>query len=359
MNRVLIMAGGTGGHVFPALAAARAFQEKGLEVRWLGTQAGIEARVVPDNGIPIEYVDVAGVRGQGLKRLLVAPFKVLGATFRVVGVVRAFEPDFVLGMGGFVTGPGGVGAWLMRKPLFIHEQNAVAGLTNRLLARIATRVYQAFPHTFELGDKVETTGNPVRNEIAAIPCPSQRMGARKGKIRVLVLGGSQGAVALNRVVPEALALIDEEQQQFEVRHQAGSRNFEDTLEHYNKLGVNAEVMPFIDAMEDAYQWADLVVCRSGALTVFELAAAGSAALLVPYPHAVDDHQTRNGEFLVSQGAALMVQQKDLTAEKLACLLTGEFNDRARLMAMGMAARGVTTRKATDDVISSCIEAAYV
>lgn len=358
LKRVLVMAGGTGGHVFPALAVAKAFQEKGAEIKWLGTQAGIEAKVVPDNNIDIVYLDVAGVRGQGIKRLVLAPLKITAAIVKVLQVIRDFKPDLVLGMGGFVTGPGGVGAWLSRTPLCIHEQNAVAGFTNKVLARFATRVFQAFPNTFsELGNKVMTTGNPVRKEIADIEPPHTRFLHRQGPIRVLVLGGSQGAVALNNVVPEAFAAMANKDQ-FTIRHQAGGKNQKVATEKYQEMGVNAEVFPFIENMHEAYSWADVVICRSGALTVAELAAAGVGALLVPYPFAVDDHQTKNGEYLANSGAAILMQQQELTAESLKKVILEKLSEREDLLRMAQAARKLALVNATEDVVAGCEEVAY-
>lgn len=356
MQRVLITAGGTGGHVFPALAAAKQFQEQGVEVRWVGTRQGIESRIVPSNNIAIEYLDVAGVRGQGVKRLLMAPIKILLAIIRVMSIIRNFKPDAVLGMGGFVTGPTGVGAWLCGCPLFIHEQNAVAGFTNRLLSRLARHVFQAFPGAFAQSGKVETTGNPVRKEIAALPDPAQRYDDRTGPVRFLILGGSQGAVGLNEKVPQALAQV-QGRLDFVVRHQAGAKNLESAQAFYRDAGVQAEVVPFIEDMAAAYGWADAVICRSGALTVAELAAAGVAALLVPYPHAVDDHQTRNGEYLSHHGAALLVQQRDMTPESLAALIVESFSDRAQMKAMAIRARGLAAQDATGKVVRACMEVA--
>lgn len=358
LKRVLIMAGGTGGHVFPALAAAKAFQDKGAEVKWLGTKAGIESRIVPDSGIEICYLNVAGVRGQGIKRLLLAPFKIAKAVLQVLMLIRQFKPDLVLGMGGFVTGPGGIGAWLSRTPLCIHEQNAIAGFTNKVLARFATKVFEAFPNTFpELGHKVITTGNPVRSEIVAIDAPEKRFLDRKGPIHVLVLGGSQGAVALNEIVPEAFAQMNAKDA-FIIRHQAGGKNQQAAHERYEQLDVAATVEPFIENMQEAYAWADLVICRSGALTVAELAAAGVASVLIPYPYAVDDHQTKNGEYLANQGAAILIQQKDLQASKLKQVLIEKLSDREDLLKMANAARGLALVQATDKVITGCEEAVY-
>ena len=356
VQRILVTAGGTGGHVFPALAAARLFQEQGVEVRWLGTPQGIEATIVPANHIAIDYLDVSGVRGQGFMRLLTAPLKILRAVIRVMGVIRRFKPDAVLGMGGFVTGPTGLGAWLSGCPLFIHEQNAIPGFTNRMLARIAKRVFQAFPDTFAGNSKISTTGNPVRQEIVALEAPGQRYEQHTGPLRFLILGGSQGAVALNEKVPKALALL-QGKLDFVVKHQAGAKHLAGAEAFYQSAGVEAEVVPFIDDMAAAYGWADAVICRSGALTVSELAAAGVAALLVPYPFAVDDHQTRNGEYLSRQGAAILVQQNAMTEESLADLLLQSFSDRRQLKEMAMRARQLAFTDATRKVVQQCLEVA--
>lgn len=356
MQRVLITAGGTGGHVFPALAAAKLFQAEGVEVRWIGTQQGIESRVVPANDIAIDYLNIAGVRGQGIKRLLLAPVNILRAVIRVMAVIRQYKPDAVLGMGGFVTGPTGVAAWLSRCPLLIHEQNAVAGFTNKQLFRLARRVFQAFPDTFAATGKVQTTGNPVRSEIAALPDPAQRYAERSGPIRILILGGSQGAVALNEQVPQALAQL-QGKLEFVVHHQAGPKNQESAQRFYQGAGVQADVIPFIEDMAASYAWADLVICRSGALTVCELAAAGVASLLVPYPHAVDDHQTRNGEYLSHNGAALLVQQSNLTPTLLADLVLQQMSTRDQLKTMAIKARGLAMNDATGKVVRACMEVA--
>ncbi|MGB3621825.1 MAG: undecaprenyldiphospho-muramoylpentapeptide beta-N-acetylglucosaminyltransferase [Ketobacter sp.] len=356
IKRVLVTAGGTGGHVFPALAAAKVFQQRGIEVRWVGTRQGIESKIVPANEIDIEYLDIAGVRGQGVMRLITAPIKVSKAVLQVMGVVRRFNPDLVLGMGGFVTGPTGLGMWLSCRPVFVHEQNAIAGFTNKLLARIAKKVFQAFPGAFEASAKVETTGNPVRAEIVGLGDPAQRYAQRSGPIRVLILGGSQGAVALNQIVPKALAILGNDVD-FQIKHQAGANNLGDAQKLYRAEAVEAEVLPFIDDMAAAYEWADLVVCRSGALTVSELAAAGVASLLIPYPFAVDDHQTRNGEYLSSAGAALLVQQKDLNETGLAELLRKKLMNRDSLSAMASIARSLAMQGATEKLVQRCMEVA--
>lgn len=356
LSRVLIMAGGTGGHVFPALATARYLQQQGTEIEWLGTSAGIEARIVPDAKIKLHYIDVAGVRGQGVMRLLKAPLKIFHSIMQARAVIRAFKPDCVIGMGGFVTGPGGVAAFLSGVPLFIHEQNAIPGFTNRMLSHFARRVFQAFPGAFPQGRKVMTTGNPVRAEIAAIPAPEKRWQEHGGPVRLLVVGGSQGAVALNKVVPEAFALLDH--QKFEILHQTGQKDADPTRERYVALGIKANVTPFITDMAEAYAWADAVICRSGALTVSEIAAAGIGALLVPYPFAVDDHQTKNAEFLVNGGAAQLTQQKDLSAAKLAELISTHFSAREPLCEMAKASRKLAQPRATELLVNACVEALH-
>ena len=351
--RVMIMAGGTGGHVFPALAVAAELRERGAEVFWLGTRQGLEAKLVPAAGINMEWVSVSGLRGKGAAAWLLAPWRLLWAALQVLAVMLRQRPVVVLGMGGFVTGPGGVMTWLLRKPLVIHEQNAIAGLTNRLLAPLAQRVLEAFPGTFH-GKHVTHTGNPVRRAIADLPVPEQRFAARSGALRLLVLGGSLGARALNEVVPAVLAQLSSHP---EVWHQAGARNLDETLEHYRAAAVTARVEPFIDDMAAAYGWADLVLCRAGALTVAELAAAGVGAVLVPYPHAVDDHQTRNAAYLSDAGAAVVIQQRELSRESL-CELFASLADRARLLAMARAARGLAQPQAAATVAALCWEAAH-
>lgn len=356
IERVLVTAGGTGGHVFPALAAAQLFQARGVEVCWVGTRQGIEAEVVPRNNIQIEYLEVSGVRGQGIARLVWAPLKIVKAVLQVIGIVRRYQPDLVLGMGGFVTGPTGLAVWLCGRPVFIHEQNAVAGFTNKMLARVSRKIFQAFPGAFPSGPKVETTGNPVRKEIVAIDPPAQRYDERKGPIRILILGGSQGAVALNQMVPKALSRIKNDLE-FQVRHQCGAKNIESANECYLQSGVEAEVVPFIEDMAAAYAWADVVVCRSGALTVSELAAAGVASVLIPYPYAVDDHQTKNGEYLSFPGAAILVQQKELNETDLAELLKNNLNSRTELKRRAEKARALAMTHATEKLVQRCMEVA--
>ena len=353
-QRILIMAGGTGGHVFPALAVARSLRDKGVEVTWLGTQRGLESRVVPENAFPIEYISIAGLRGNGVLGWVLAPFRLVYAITQSLGVMRRIKPGAVLGMGGFVTGPGGVASWLTRTPLLVHEQNAVGGLTNCLLSHIANIVMQAFPNTFAEKVHAEVTGNPVREDIATLPTPAERFENRSGPLRILVIGGSLGALALNKAVPAAIAMLGD--MQTEVRHQCGSKTHEETVEYYKQAGVEASIEPFISDMAAAYAWADLVICRAGALTIAELAAAGVASILVPFPHAVDDHQTINGQYLEQAGAAILIQQHELDAGVLAGVLK-EFGDsRDRLLQMAVSARQQAYTNATDLVVERCMMA---
>lgn len=352
VKSVVVMAGGTGGHVFPALAVAEDLRSRGVKIHWLGTRNGIEAELVPARDFPITYLDVSGVRGQGFKRLLLAPFKLVVAVIAAMRLLRSVQADTVIGLGGYVTGPGGVAAKLLGKPLLIHEQNAVAGFTNRLLSCLALRVLEAFPGTFAPAAKVSCVGNPVRSEISALPVPVMRYAGHEGVLRVLVLGGSQGAVALNALVPEALAMLLQTHA-LDIRHQAGKKNLEKATAKYRELGVEAQVLPFIDDMAAMYGWADLVICRSGALTVSEIAAAGVASVLIPYPYAVDDHQTANGKFLSEAGAARLFRQQDLTAEKLAAELT-PLLARETLLQMATAARALAKPEATDTVALACL-----
>lgn len=353
---VLVMAGGTGGHVFPALAVAAELRARQREVVWLGTRRGIEARLVPAAGIPIEWIEVEGLRGRGAGRWLAAPLLLARAVWQALGVLRRVRPDVVLGCGGFVSGPGGLAAWLTRTPLVIHEQNAIAGMTNRWLARLAGTVAEAFAGSFGAARRTVVTGNPVRAAIESLPPPAERFAARSGPPRLLVFGGSQGAAALNRLLPRALALLPAAERPV-VLHQAGGHGAADTEALYRELGVAADVRAFVDDMAAAYAQADLAVSRAGALTVSELAAAGLGALLVPFPAAVDDHQTRNAEWLARGGAALVRAESALTPESLAAelrrLLAG---GRAGLLAMAEAARAVAVPAAAARVAGLCLEA---
>ncbi len=353
---ILVMAGGTGGHVYPALAVATALRARSRDVVWLGTQRGLESRVVPAAGFDIEWISVRGLRRKGLMAILVAPLQVGRALLQSLSVIRRRRPAAVLGMGGFVSGPGGVAAWLTRRPLLIHEQNAAAGLTNRLLARLARVVLQAFPGSFNSSVAADTVGNPVREEIAAVEHPAQRYARRTGRMRLLVLGGSQGALALNEAVPAALALLDADDRPV-VRHQCGERTFDIAKRAYDEHGLEVELLPFIEDMAAAYDWADLVVCRAGALTVAELCAAGLPALFVPYPAAVDDHQTANAGPMAAAGAAAIVQESTLTPRRLAELLRAWLRSREELARRAVRARALATPDSVARIAERCLELA--
>ena len=355
---VMIMAGGTGGHVFPGLAVAAALRERGRGVVWLGTRRGLEARIVPQHGIEIEWISISGLRGKGVSAWMSAPFRGAIAVAQALAALRRCKASAVLGMGGFVSGPGGIAAWLARKPLLIHEQNAVAGTTNRWLARFAARVFEAFPGSFPAGVEAVCIGNPVRQSIASLPPAAERIAdlappARRP--RLLVLGGSQGALALNRTVPAALAHLPAEHRP-EVRHQAGARH-EETRDAYHAAGVEAEVIGFVDDMAAAYGWADAVVARAGALTISELTAAGLGGILVPYPHAIDDHQRRNAAWFVSAGAGAVISEADLDADRLAAELDRMLGDPARLASMAAASRGLARVDAAERLADACLELA--
>lgn len=356
MTTVLIMAGGTGGHVFPALAVARLLRERRCDVVWVGTQRGLEARVVPANGFPIEWLSVSGLRGKGVLAWLLAPWLLTIAALQALGILRRRKPAVVLGVGGFVTGPGGLAAWLTRRPLLIHEQNAIAGLTNRWLARLAREVLEAFPGSFPASVRARCIGNPVRREIAALPAPEARFAHRSGPIRVLVVGGSLGAARLNIQVPRALALMPHTSRP-DVRHQAGERGVGEAKDAYANAGIAARIEPFIEDMAEAYAWADLAVCRAGAITVSELAAAGLGAILVPYPAAVDDHQTYNARFLTDAGAAVLIADRDLEPHRLCDELTRLTATRAQLLDMARRARGRALPDAADELARAVLHAA--
>jgi UDP-N-acetylglucosamine--N-acetylmuramyl-(pentapeptide) pyrophosphoryl-undecaprenol N-acetylglucosamine transferase len=350
------MAGGTGGHVFPALALARELRARSWQVVWLGTRRGLEARLVPAEHIAIEWLSVGGLRGKGATVWLTAPLKLARALLQALAVVRRRRPTLVVGLGGFVTGPGGLAAWLLRRPLLIHEQNAIAGFTNRCLARLARRVLTAFPGSFAPQLHAQVVGNPVRREIAELPPPSQRFAQRHGPTRLLVVGGSQGATRLNAMVPFALARAAQSQP-FDVQHQSGERWIEAAKRNYAEAGMSARLQPFIEDMAAAYGWADLVICRAGALTVSELAAAGVGAILVPFAAATDDHQTRNAAILVDDGAAVMIAERDLSSERLAAELLQLCNGRGRLLAMAERARALAKPHAAQDLADACVELA--
>lgn len=353
-GNILIMAAGTGGHVFPALACAQEFTARGYTVHWLGAGRGIENELVPAAGYTLHTLKISGLRGKGLGSLLTAPFKLLGALWQAKRLIRELKPVCVLGLGGYVTGPGGLAAKLSSVPLIIHEQNAVAGTANRALATFATRICEAFPNTFKKRKNCITTGNPVR-EALFLETPRKNLAPRA--VNLLVLGGSLGAEPLNKLLPAALAQVPAELRP-QVQHQTGRNNDEVTRERYQVAGVEAQVVPFISDMANAYAWADLVICRAGALTVSELAAAGLASFLVPLPHAIDDHQTRNAEFLAQQGAAVLLPQHATDTARLAAQLIEVLMDKKRIKTMGEQARLLAQPDATQHVVAVCLEVSH-
>lgn len=353
-DAVLIMAGGTGGHVFPALAVADELQRAGQAVLWLGTPDGMEARVVANAGLPMAALRVRGLRGKGVMRSLSAPLMLAIALLQAGRILLRARPRAVLGMGGFVTGPGGFMAWLLRRPLLIHEQNSISGLTNRLLAPLASCVMEAFPGSLPARLRPLHTGNPVRHGITQVASPEQRLAGRRNPLHLLVLGGSLGAQALNDALPQALALLPASQRP-QVRHQSGVRHIESARAAYAGAQIEARVEAFVEDMAEAYAWADLVVCRAGALTIAELTAVGVAAVLVPYPHAVDDHQTSNARYLVDAGAALLLPQPELTAARLAGLLRDFIASPERLLSMATAARRLARPEAARTVAEQCLK----
>lgn len=340
----MLMAGGTGGHIFPALAVAEALRTRGHHVIWLGSEGMMETRIVPQHGILLETLAIKGVRGNGLKRKLLLPFTLLKTVYAASKILKKHRVDCVIGFGGFVTFPGGMAAKLAGIPMVIHEQNALAGMANKQLSRWAQRVLYAFPKAFDNADGL--VGNPVRADIATLPEPAERFTGREGRLNILVMGGSLGADVLNQTVPKALALLPENERP-QIYHQSGRNKLGNLQAEYEKLGVAAECVEFIDDMVSAYHNADLVVCRSGALTIAELTAAGVGALLVPYPHAVDDHQTANARFMVHAEAGLLLPQSQLSAEKLAEVLGGL--DRERCLQWAQNARMLALPHSADDV----------
>ena len=356
MTRALIVAAGTGGHVYPALAVAERLRSMGVDVSWLGTAAGIESRLVPAAGFPLHVARVAGLRGKGAARWLAAPLLLVRSALRSLAVLARVRPHVVLGMGGYGAGPGGLVARVLGVPLVIHEQNAVPGLTNRILARLASRVLEAFPASFPARRRAIHTGNPVREALACAPAPETRLARREGRLRMLVIGGSQGARALNEVVPRALA-VDALGASVAVRHQCGPAHVETTRGDYAAAGVEAEISGYIEDMGAAWAWTDVAVCRAGAMTVAELAAVGVASILVPFPYATDDHQSRNARHLADRGAAIMIAEDRLDARSLAGAVRGLHEDRGRVASMSRAAWDAAVRDATQRVVDQCLEVA--
>ena len=351
MKTLMVMAGGTGGHIFPGIAVAEELRARGWRIVWMGNPEGMEARIVPPRGYDTAWVRFGALRGKGLLRKLMLPVNLLSGFWQALRELRRVRPDVVLGMGGYITFPGGMMAALLGRPLVLHEQNSVAGLANRVLARVADRVLSGFPAVLE---KAEWMGNPVRADIAAVLPPAERMAGREGPLRVLVVGGSLGAAVLNETVPQALLRLPAEQRPTVV-HQAGERQIEALRAAYARAQVEGELRPFIDDMAAAYADADLVICRAGALTVAELAAAGVASLLVPFPYAVDDHQTGNARFLADRAGAYLLPQSELTPERLAGILASL--DRGRLLQMAENARALAKPLAAVAVANACAELA--
>jgi UDP-N-acetylglucosamine--N-acetylmuramyl-(pentapeptide) pyrophosphoryl-undecaprenol N-acetylglucosamine transferase len=352
---IVIMAGGTGGHVFPALAVAHYLQLSGFDVQWLGTRRGIEARLVPAAQIPIHYIAASGLRGKNLFATLLGGLRLAVSLLQSLRLMMILRPVCVLGMGGFVSAPGGLAAWLLRRPLVIHEQNAVAGSSNRLLARFACRVLAAYPITVG-PSRAQYVGNPVRDEISASPAPQQRYGRTTG-LKLLVVGGSLGAKAINDIIPAALALIDTDQRP-QVWHQTGSVHIDSVLQAYQGLAMEVKCEAFIDDMPAAYQWADLIICRAGALTVAEITAVGLASILVPLPYAIDDHQRENARWLVDNDAGLLMLQDDMNATSVARLIRELGEQPQKLLRMATNARQLLQPNAAEKVASICQEVAH-
>ncbi len=352
MSTLLIMAGGTGGHVFPALTVAENLRHRGVDVVWLGTKYGLEADAVPAAGFDMEWITIYGLRGKGWWGVIRTPFFVLVAVIQTVGVVLRRRPTALLGMGGFVAGPGGLVAWLLRRPLMIHEANAVAGFTNRVLARFACRVLTGFPDTFVPRISAEHVGNPVRDDIARLPEPEARLAGRGRRLRLLVIGGSQGAQIFNELMPDSVAGITPEP---DVWHQSGRGRAGPVSSAYRHAGLSVRVDEFIDSMGEAYRWADVVVCRAGAMTVAEVSAAGVATIFVPFPHAVSDHQTANARHLVNHGAAMLISQRDLTAHRLRGVIAKLARDRGLVLELARRARELARPDAAVRVADICME----
>lgn len=351
VRSAMIMAGGTGGHIFPGLAVAEALRERGWRVHWLGNAASMEGSLVPPRGFAFESIDFAGVRGKGPLTLALLPLRLLKAFWQSIRVLRRVRPDVVIGMGGYISFPAGMMAVLLGRPLVLHEQNSVAGMANKVLAGVADKVFSAFPQAMA---KAQWVGNPLRSAFLHQPEPAERFASRSGPLRVLVLGGSLGARALNDIVPRALALIPTAQRP-RVTHQSGAKQIEALRSNYAAAGVQAELVPFIEDTAQAFADADLVICRAGASTVTEIAAVGAAAIFVPFPAAVDDHQTVNARFLVDQGAGLLMPQKELTPEGLAGLL--QQSERGTLLKWAQKARALAKTDATGQVVAACEELA--
>lgn len=360
MMRILIMAGGTGGHIFPALAVAKRLQQQGHTVHWLGAIGGMEAGITTTNAIPIHFIAIGGIRGKGLATKLLAPLRLSVALLQSMAVIFKFKPDVVLGMGGYVTGPAGLAAWLLRKRLVIHEQNAIAGMTNQILARFSSRVLEGFPHSFPNKIAAQLTGNPVREDFAKLLAPEKRTPrAGNAALKILIIGGSGGARTLNTTLPQVLSTWPADKQKPVLWHQAGKKQLSDAKLAYKSNNIDlaassVKLVDFIQDMPNAFMWADIVVCRAGALTIAEIAAAGVASILIPYPYAVDDHQTKNAEYLAQANAAVIIQERDLTTDKLSALLLDFTDNPQKLTTMAQAAYKLAQPQALDLVVASCV-----
>lgn len=351
---LMIMAGGTGGHVFPAIAVAQAMQQHGWNIIWLGTDKGIEAKLVPEHGFQLLTIPVSGIRGKGVLKVVVNAMKLVSTLLHAMKVFFRFKPTMTLGMGGYVSGPGGIVSWLLRKPLLIHEQNAIAGMTNRILAKFAAKILESYPNTFKASNKLLLTGNPVRQEIRQLAPPEERFTTRGDKpIRLLVLGGSQGAAVINNLLPEVIKTL-QQHHQLQVWHQAGAATLEETRRRYRQFALEEKVDAFIDNIAEAYAWADIVICRAGATTIAELANAGLGSLLIPYPYAVDDHQTKNAEVLEQAGAGIVIQQSDANLQTITAALEPLLNDRNKLLKMALSAKTCVAADATAQVVEQCL-----
>jgi UDP-N-acetylglucosamine--N-acetylmuramyl-(pentapeptide) pyrophosphoryl-undecaprenol N-acetylglucosamine transferase len=355
MKKILIAAGGTGGHVIPAITCAKEFQRQGFEVHWLGTERGIEATLVPQAGFPLTFLEVSGVRGKSWKQRLLAPLQMVRALMQTIQVIRREKPALILGMGGYVSGPAGLAARLMRIPLVIHEQNSIPGVTNQILARLADHVLESFPGSFAKKIAASLSGNPVRAEIAEITPPQQRNIGSHSRFHLLVMGGSLGAKVFNDTLPEVAKRLESRGVLLDIRHQTGKQACEQTLAHYHRLGLQTvEVLPFIDDMANVYAWADLVICRAGALTVAEICAAGVASIMIPYPFAVDDHQTKNAAALVKADATILMPQTEMTIDQLTQEMLTLFEKKQRLIEMAQKARGLAQGDATQKIVQTCL-----
>lgn len=364
-KRILIMAAGTGGHVFPGLAVAKMLKQEGIHVAWLGTHQGMEVKWVTAENIPIFPIDMGGLRGKNALTWLTAPFKLLRAFIQSKRIIATIKPDLVLGMGGFISGPCGIAAQLLKIPLVIHEQNAIPGLTNKFLAKVkslpfGTRfsqkitVLEAFSGSFPVEAQAVLTGNPVREELASFEAPEKRWQQRTGRLKLLILGGSRGAQAINQIVPNAIALIPEHERP-EIYHQTGENHLELTQTLYESYQIESNIVNFIDDIAEAYRWADLVICRAGAITLTELCSVGIGSILVPFPYAVDDHQTENAKHLAKAGATVLIPQSELTAERLTEQLKHFSTHREKLLDLAKNAYQLRITDATQKVVAHCRE----